>query len=255
MPSVSPPALIALAAAALAGALPSAAQERPTVLEGVVADSATGRPVAGVLVRLDSGRGTVSDEFGHFRMVGVESGERLVALLTPDCHVSWHTLALRPGESRLVALTVRLDPRITDDGGDGRRGGAQGVFLDAAEIDALQATSLLEILRRVAPRMVGGAPEQAGGTTGLRGRTTNSFRPTDPVVVVDGIRVSDGGRALDQLSPSDVARLEVLPGAAAGWEFGSDGAAGVIRVTTRDGDRREAPEPVAGCRVPDFPTG
>lgn len=243
--------------AVLAAASLVVAQEPLTGLEGFVADSATGRPVAGVLVRMDSGRGTVSDELGRFRIVGVDGGEHLVALLTPRCRVSWHRVALVEGQVRLMALTVAVDApteeeRVRD---RERRGLSQGAFLDAADIEAMQVRTLADVVRRVAPRMVGGSPDQVGASTEVRSRSTNSFTPSEPVVVVDGARVSDGGRALDLIAPSDVETLEVLPGAAAGWEFGSDGAAGVIRVTTRYGDAPDSPDRVGSCQVPDFPTG
>ena len=237
----------------LASASLGAQTETPAVFEGVVADSATGRPVAGVLVRLDTGRGMVSDDLGRFRMAGIEPGEHLVALLTPDCRVSWSRVVLDPGEVTLAALTVVVDAD-TDEEAWRRR--SQGVLLTAADIRELQATSLAEILRRVAPRMVGGDDGQAGGVARLRSRGPSSFQPAEPVVVVDGARVQNGARALDLIDPHDVETLEVLPGAAAGWEYGSDGAAGVIRVTTR-GTAAPVAEaaPPERCRVTGFPSG
>ncbi|HZD03607.1 MAG TPA: TonB-dependent receptor plug domain-containing protein, partial [Longimicrobiales bacterium] len=118
-------------------------------------------------------------------------------------------------------------------------------------------TSLAEVIRRVAPNMVGSPGGQFGQSTKVRGRTQNSFitPEPEPVVVVDGVRVEDASTALDLIRPSDVRTLEVLPGAAAGWQFGSSGAAGVIRVTTFRGGTQSSPPGVENCTVPDFPRG
>jgi TonB-linked SusC/RagA family outer membrane protein len=54
----------------------------------------------------------------------------------------------------------------------------------------------------------------------------------DPLFVVDGIRV---GRSIDFLNPNDVESLEVLKDASATAIYGSEGANGVIMITTRRG--------------------
>ena len=75
------------------------------------------------------------------------------------------------------------------------------------------------------------------------------------MVGVDGVRAAHGAQALDVIRPSEVETLELLPGAVAGWEFGSAGSAGVIRVTTRRGARASSRSGAEGCIVPGFPVG
>lgn len=57
------------------------------------------------------------------------------------------------------------------------------------------------------------------------------------------------------MRPNELESVEVQPGAAAGWEYGSSGASGVIKITLKKGLASGASErPVAApCVVPAFP--
>jgi TonB-dependent SusC/RagA subfamily outer membrane receptor len=79
----------------------------------------------------------------------------------------------------------------------------------------------------------------SNGNYQLRIRGPRSIRgnPTDdnPLVVIDGVPISNEsiGSALADLSPRDVARIEVLKDAGATSMYGSRGANGVIVITTK----------------------
>jgi len=93
--------------------------------------------------------------------------------------------------------------------------------------------------RTVADMIVGRFPgvevkQLANGSVSIRIRGSRSFRSTEePLIVVDGIPQTSGGQALNDLSPRDVERIEVLKDAAAASVFGSRGANGVILIATR----------------------
>lgn len=239
------------------------AQEPPAAtLEGEVVDSVTGQPVAGVLLRLDSGPQTLSDEDGRFRLVGLEPGPHMFAVLTHDCRIMWSEVELTPGQvSRVeVRLASAFGTRVEREREQAERRRSEGKLVTAEEIEEMNATSLADVIRRVKPTMIGAPRGTVGAPTSVSGRSRNSFLSatgaSEPVVVVNGVRVAHGAQALDFIRPSEVETLELLPGAAAGWEFGSAGSAGVIRVTTRRGDYRALSRSGAeGCVVPDFPVG
>jgi outer membrane receptor protein involved in Fe transport len=63
----------------------------------------------------------------------------------------------------------------------------------------------------------------SGASVQLRGPTSIS-ESQDPLLVIDGIISSFG--ALNDVNASDIARVEVLKGAAAAAEYGSRGRAG-----------------------------
>jgi TonB-dependent SusC/RagA subfamily outer membrane receptor len=93
--------------------------------------------------------------------------------------------------------------------------------------------------RTVADMLVGRFPgvevrQLSNGSVSIRIRGSRSFRSTEePLIVVDGIPQSNGGQSLNDLSPRDVERIEVLKDAGASAVFGSRGANGVILIATR----------------------
>lgn len=237
----------------------------PATVEGHVVDSLTGRPIPGVLVRLDTGAETFSSSEGRFRLTDVPPGAHMLALLTADCRVNWREVDLEPGD--VSSLTVRLSlpfgvaARQAREAAERRR--SEGTLVTAEEIQEMNAVTLADVIRRLEPTMIGNPANMVGSATSVSGRSRNSFTSRtgaeEPVVLIDGVRATDGSRALAEIHPSDVGTLELLPGAAAGWEFGSAGSAGVIRVTTRRHGDAAAPGRVTdgpgGCVVPGFPRG
>ncbi|MDF1501557.1 TonB-dependent receptor plug domain-containing protein [Roseisolibacter sp. H3M3-2] len=72
----------------------------------------------------------------------------------------------------------------------------------------------------------GGLQVRIRGATSLRGNN-------DPLYIVDGFPYTPGGDGLIALNPSDIARIEVLKDAAQLAEYGSRGANGVVKITTK----------------------
>ena len=237
---------------------PAAAQSptRAPSFFGQVVNRETGEPVRQVLLRLDTGDETLSDEDGRFRLESVEAGKHLYALLTSDCAITWGEVQLVEGESHEATLTVTVAASSDADMDQetSRRTRSKGKLVTADEIDAMHAVSMAEVIRRVAPTMVMGTPDEAGAVTQLTSRGSNSIVSRSvPIVVIDGIRIDDGARALDNLRPSEVRTLEILAGAGGGWEYGSSGSGGVIKVTTGRRDPSGPPSATKKCVVPDFP--
>ena len=101
--------------------------------------------------------------------------------------------------------------------------------------------------------MVSGTSGQAGSITGITQRAPNSLTGVlEPVVVLDGTRMVDASETINMIRPGEVETLELLPSSSGGWEFGSSGSAGVIRITTRKGAEDPARSEVGACRVPNF---
>jgi outer membrane cobalamin receptor len=72
-------------------------------------------------------------------------------------------------------------------------------------------------------------------------------------VVVDGILVSDGVRALRDFKPTDVESLELLKGASRGWAYGTGASGGVIKVVTRQGELGYGVEHPDRCDIGAWP--
>jgi TonB-dependent SusC/RagA subfamily outer membrane receptor len=79
----------------------------------------------------------------------------------------------------------------------------------------------------------------------IRGQRSIRGNPTDdnPLLVIDGIPIPNESMSsmLADLSPGDVARIEVLKDAADTSMYGSRGANGVIVITTKRGRGERSP--------------
>lgn len=250
--------LFACSVGSVAVAAQSPGPATTATLRGQVIDSIGGDPISGVLVRMETGEEAVSDRLGRFVVAGLAPGEHTLALLTADCRITWARIDIAAGVSREVE--IRLSPAFgaaarqeREDEADRQR--AKGRILVAEEIDRMNARSATDLVRRLAPTMVRRWTGVVGEPAAINGRAPSSIAAESvPVLVVDGVRVSDVAYMLDQLQPSEVDTIEVLQGAAGGWEFGSQGAAGVIRVVRRRGVADGALDEVAVniCTVPGF---
>ena len=87
----------------------------------------------------------------------------------------------------------------------------------------------------------------AGSVVALRG-AAEPATSSQPLLIIDGVRVDNGAghdnavgagtpapARFDDLDPSEIERIEILPGAAAASLYGPGAADGVILVTTRSG--------------------
>jgi TonB-dependent SusC/RagA subfamily outer membrane receptor len=91
---------------------------------------------------------------------------------------------------------------------------------------------------RVEEMMIGRFPGvdivNMGGTYSFRIRGQRSILGSnEPLVVVDGVPLTDGVGALSTLNPGDIRRIDVLKDAASTSAYGSRGANGVLLVTTK----------------------
>ena len=259
-------ALALCSIAAFAAAVPAygqdtlrAAHPDGAIFRGQIVDSLSGEPVSGVMVRMDVGAEAFTDSRGEFVFSNLPQGRRLFAILSADCRITWGQIDVIVGIPRDKRL--RLPPAFGAASEEERREEEErkrtgGKRIEAEEIDRMNARSVTDLIRRVAPAMVSGRSGQAGATSTITSGRNRSFQPTDPpVVVIDGLRIPDPDVVLADMLPSEVEVLEVLPGSAAGWEYGSAGAGGVIKITLRSGLATGLPtrRRVTECVVPQFP--
>ena len=245
--------VVVVSAAALGFSCPGALVAQTSTLEGSVLASPDGRPLSGVLVALEAGPRIKSDGEGAYRLEGVEPGQHLIAVVAPGCQVTFTVVDLLPGEVRSLTFEIAFDLRVFDQ--LAQRRGSGGRVVMAPEIAAMNASTLAEVLARVAPGMVGATPPQPGMVSSGRGRASVSAGGNlVPAVILDGaILGASGLQDVQDLRPSDVAWIEVLRGAAGGWEVGTGGSGGLIRVQTKRGRGSDTPliEPER-CEIPGF---
>lgn len=109
--------------------------------------------------------------------------------------------------------------------------------ISTEQLDQRRVSRVEELIQgRVAGVQVNRVPG-GGYSVRIRGAAT-IMGDGEPLYVIDGVpvRSGGGGSVLDGISPSDVARIDVLKDGASAAIYGVQGANGVILITTRRND-------------------
>ena len=221
--------IISLLIAPLYGATDDAA-----MLQGIVTNAETGRPLPGATVRvLDISRVTQTDSLGHFRFPNLPDDAYRLEIR----HVGFHTRAIElPDQLETSGLRITLTPRsiplddlaVVAQPDDGNiRQPSFSVVIPRESFEG-QATALPEILARTTGlqvRSLGGLG--AFSTISVRGSSSEQVE-----VYLDGISLNaalGGGVDLSNLPLSHIERIEIQRGA--GQEGG--GLGGTVHLRTR----------------------
>lgn len=119
------------------------------------------------------------------------------------------------------------------------------------ELGEVPVASLSEVLKGRAPGLVSlPSSGQAGSGASLRIRgMTSVSQDNEPILYIDGVRVDNfngetffttGGQRpsrINDISPSDIERVEVIKGASATTLYGTEASSGVIQIFTKRGTR------------------
>ena len=224
-----------------------------TNISGQVLEKDTNIPLVGVSILIKgTSQGTSSNFDGNYKLSNVNQGSTLVfsyigyktqeIVITNQStiNVSLETDAEQIDEVVITALDIQRDKA------------SLGYSVDQLQPKDFAVAQENNIMNSLSGKVSGLQITQ--GNTGvdgssrilLRGITTINGN-NRPLVVIDGIPVSnassggnpnggrDGGDALSDINPDDVASVTVLKGAGAAAAYGSLGMHGVILVTTKSG--------------------
>ena len=254
-------ALLAGAFAALI-AMPVAAQTSYT-LSGQVLDATNDEPLPGANVQVvgtSFGTATTADGQFSFR-ARLEPGEYQVRFTFVGYEAVSRSVELGDQQNvtldpvRLNVSAARVDEVVvTGQAGPTRRKELGNAIssIDAAELQEAPKSSALQSLqgKLAGVRIQQSSGDPAGGTDiRLRG-TGTVLGAAGPLIVLDGVIISNdspeliqiGGtsqnRLLD-LNPNDIARIEVVKGAAAAALYGSRANNGVMQIFTKTGKAGE----------------
>lgn len=242
-------------------AVPVDAQTSTGTVRGQVTDAVTQRPLSGTQISIPgTGRGALANSGGQFLILNVPAGTHtlrvdLVGYSTEEVQVT-----VTGGEVSLVNVgmtqsALQLDEIVvTGTPGQTQRraiGNSVSTFQAAEVTEAVPVNNVQDLLQGRTPGLTllsdGGA---AGDGSQIRLRGAGSLEGrTEPVIYVDGIRVSSGTAsfggqcgsvthctdALDFLNPNDVESVEIIKGPAASTLYGAEAAGGVIQIITKKG--------------------
>lgn len=212
-----------------------AVQQQDQKLKGQVIDATTGEPVIGVNVLVKgSTNGTITDIDGKYELnapagailqisfIGYKTVE--IAATTSEQTIKLHEDTETLDEVVVVGYGVQKKESLT---------GAMSTLKENRLKDVTTPTVENMLNGKVSGVYVAPGSGQPGsnGAVQIRGRATLSGS-TSPLWVIDGVIVGEDSGVLN---PSDIENMTILKDAASTAIYGSQGANGVIIVTTKMG--------------------
>jgi TonB-linked SusC/RagA family outer membrane protein len=215
-------------------------QQANQSIRGTISDE-TGQSIIGANVQVvGTGAGSITDIDGRFQL-SVPSG----AILRIS-YVGYLSQEVKTTPDRTVYdITLHEDAEALEEvvvvG--------YGVVKKSDVTGSITSVNTDEMLKRTPISVVSGLQGAAAGVLvtrdgGPEGGSRIRIRgiasldnSTNPLFVVDGIRVGDN---VDYLNPADVLNIEILKDASATAIYGSQGANGVVMITTRKGEAGRA---------------
>ncbi|MDR1525545.1 MAG: TonB-dependent receptor [Tannerella sp.] len=210
--------------------------EQVKTITGTVKDNA-GEPLPGAtIVVTGSNNGTATDADGAFVLSNVPENSTLsisyIGYVTQMLSVS--------GKERLDIVlleeTLSMDEVVVIGYGVQKKSNVTGAIssVKADDLKNLPVTDMASALQgKVSGVQVinnSGAPG-ASATIRIRGVSSNGV--SDPLFVVDGLKVKD----LGYLNPSNIESIEILKDAASAAIYGAEAGNGVVLVTTKSGGK------------------
>ena len=255
--------LTAIAGFALLGAVPTAAMAQQTgTVTGTVIAQETDQPLAGVQVFVQGTNiGTLSGQDGTYTLRNVPAGTQEVRATILGYSRGTQQVNIAAGETVTANFTLRTSAveleGITVNPVTGRQErrreiGTNTASIQVGEINQATVTNFSDVL---SGRAAGVNLQQSSGTVGtserIRIRGANSLSlSNEPLIYIDGVRASRsyggfgvGGQdpsRLNDIAPADIENIEIVKGPAAAALYGTEGANGVILITTKRGRTGEA---------------
>ena len=208
-------------------------------VNGKVTDS-KGEPVIGasVFVVGSTNHGTETDLEGNYSL-SVPSG----ASLNFSC-IGYATEIVSVGDRTVINVTLKDDTQFIEETvvigyGVQKKSDVTGAIASVKDSDIANrsSASVAQVLQGKAAGVQIVNPSGAPGSESsiqIRGYSSNS--KTTPLMIVDGLKVSD----INYLDPESIASIEVLKDAASAAIYGIEAGNGVILVTTKSGKNGDA---------------
>jgi len=227
-------------------------------VKGVITDS-NGVPLPGASVAVQGGQKGSTTDFDGLYVIEAQKGQTLVF-----SYVGLETQKIVVGDATTLnvklanASSNALNEVVVTSLGIKRSKktltyAAQEVKGD--EVTRVKDANLMNSLSgKVAGMIVGKSSSGAGGSVKVTIRGNSSATNNQPLYVIDGVPLlnnssaqgnsvfgdkaggnRDGGDAISMMNPDDIETMTVLKGASASALYGSQGANGVILITTKKG--------------------
>jgi TonB-dependent starch-binding outer membrane protein SusC len=210
-----------------------------TQITGKITDP-TGTPIPGATIKLKNGKGgTSADATGAFTIKVPLNSTLLVS------GIGYETKEFKLGTTPVLNVTLNVDTRslnevVVTGVGVATSKKHLGFAVETVSGDKLPPVPIASIDQALVGKVAGAQISTVSGNPGdqvnivLRGINTVQ-NGTRPLIMMDGVEIPFAN--LSTLDLSQVARVEVVQGAASSSLYGAQGANGVIQIFTRKGQR------------------
>jgi TonB-dependent SusC/RagA subfamily outer membrane receptor len=228
------------------------AQAQQTI-RGRITDSTSSQGLPGINVTVrGTTRGTVTDANGNFS-ISANRGDVLQVSA-----VNYNTQQITVGDNAIVSLALsprsaQLNEVVVIGYGTRQRKDVTGAISQVGSKEIEKSTAVtpeLALQGRAAGVFVqsGGGDPQARATVRIRG--VNTFGNAEPLYVIDGVPIYEGGSGVtsgatgdirspinifSMINPNDIESISVLKDASAAAIYGVRASNGVILITTKRG--------------------
>lgn len=216
------------------------AQTPGGTITGRVVDSTTQQPIAGVTVLIEgTTRGTVTGSDGGFRLSSVPAGIQSVRARRIGYNTQLKSIDVGSGATAnlLFALAPSasfLDQVVVVGYSTQRRADITGAVatLDLTNVESRRVADVAQVLQgQVAGVQITQSTGAPGEEISIRIRGEGTIGNNSPLFIVDGIPTRD----ISFLNPADMSSVTVLKDASAASIYGSRASAGVVVITTKQG--------------------
>lgn len=215
------------------------AQQTNTV-SGKVTDE-KGEPLPGVSVKISAAPGgTTTDENGNFQLHVPENASLVFSYIG---YVA-QTIAVNKEKKLIIKMLVddmgtNLDEVVVVGYGSQKRSDITGsvASVPKSRLSQLPVTNVMQAVQGAVAGVNVSQSSSVPGTaptTIVRGQGSINAS-SGPYVVVDGIPLSKTGGSLNDINPNDIESMEILKDASATAIYGTNGAQGVLLITTKRG--------------------
>ncbi len=214
----------------------SPAYAQNTTVKGVVRD-AMGPTAGATVVQKGTNNGTITDLDGNFE-ISVPANAILVVSF-----VGLDSQEIPVAGKKFIEVTLEgneeLEEVVVVGYGTQKKSDITGsvASVDKARLSKLPVTNVLQAVQgATAGVTISQGSSIPGDAPSALVRGRNSINAgTGPYIVVDGVPISKSGGSLNDINPGDIESMEILKDASATAIYGTNGANGVILITTKHG--------------------
>ncbi len=213
-------------------------------ITGTITDAENGEPLIGAnILIVGTSTGTVTDFDGKYSLDLTDGATQLEFSYT-----GYSAQTITIGASDIIDVQMSagelLDEIVVIGYGTVKKDDATGSVLAVSDEDfnkgALVSGENLLTGKVAGVQITPSATPGGGASIRIRGGTSINAS-NDPLYVIDGVPIGNGGNLAFYVNPSDIETFTVLKDASATAIYGSRGANGVIMITTKRGKKGSKP--------------